>query len=197
MTLSLPRSPAPYNAVPSLLNFGLKLRPATGGKVLKIERPGSRYRADISYRPMEADQARVFISRLLEIERSGNLLLPYPLAGVSQGSPGAPVIDGANQAGTTLTLRACRPNYRFKEGYWLSLVTAGQHYLYNCRSNAIASPEGEVALAIEPPLRKPPADGDKVLVAEPMIEGFLDGVFSWPIDDGLLVSIGFTIEEAA
>ena len=50
---------------------------------------------------------------------------------------------------------------------------------------------------IYPPLRIPFADGDKVHLAKPMIEGFIDGdELSWEMSLAHHHHISFTIEEA-
>src|SRR3546814_1909417 len=64
--------------------------------------------------------SRIFIARLLKAKREG-LRIPYPLIDVPQGAPGSPVVDGADQSGTTINLRGLTPGYAAKEGYWLSI----------------------------------------------------------------------------
>ncbi|MBB4857202.1 hypothetical protein HNO88_000509 [Novosphingobium chloroacetimidivorans] len=199
MAITLPAHPAPNDVNPTILDFGVTLRPATGGPVLKVGRPGSRLRIAVSYPPMEPPVASRFISRLLEAKRTGHLIIKFPLLGLNQGSPGAPVIDGAGQAGTTLTLRGLTPNYRVKEGYWLSIIDAsGQHYVHNARTTIAAGADGTVSFQIEPPLRKPFADGATVLLAQPMIEGFIDGgEWSWSTDTAHHTGLSFVLEEAS
>jgi hypothetical protein len=199
MATTLPEKPAPNGVNPTLLDFGITLRPATGGPVAKVDRPGSRFRIEASFPPMVPSVARVFISRLLEAKRSGHLLIEFPLLGESQGSPGSPVVDGAGQAGATLRLRSLNPGYRIKEGYWLSIIDAnGQHYLHNARSVVKVGGDGRAAFGIEPPLRHPFVDGARVLLAQPMVEGFIDGgEWSWSVDVARFSGISFLLEEAA
>jgi len=198
MSIELPPKPAPNGMSPTLLDFGLTLRPATGGPVLKVGRPGSRFRIEFSFPRMVPDVARRFISRLLEAKRAGHLVLPLPLLGVNQGVPGTPVVDGAGQAGTTLALRGCTPNYLIKEGYWLTIVDAsGQRYLYNSRTTTSADAGGNITFGIEPPLRHPFPDGATVKLAKPEIEGFIDGgEMSWSVDVARFTGLSVVIEEA-
>src|SRR3546814_10400759 len=74
--------------------------------------------ANISFPPMLPSVSRIFIARLLKAKREG-LRIPYPLIDVPQGAPGSPVVDGADQSGTTINLRGLTPGYAAKEGYWL------------------------------------------------------------------------------
>lgn len=197
--ITLPEKPAPNGVAPALLDFGLTLRPATGGPVVKVSRAGSRFRIEVTFPPMVPAVARVFLSRLLEAKRAGHLRIEFPLLGESQGVPGSPVVDGAGQAGTTLKLRGLTPNYRAKEGYWLSIADAtGQHYLENVRGMATAGADGKMTLTVEPPLRHPFPDGAQVFLAQPMVEGFIDGgEWSWSVDVARFSGISFTLEEAA
>src|SRR3546814_20476802 len=74
-------------AQPSLLDYGMTLRPGTGAAVLRVDRKGSRYKANISFPPMLPSVSRIFIARLLKAKREG-LRIPYPLIDVPQGAPG-------------------------------------------------------------------------------------------------------------
>ncbi|WP_288413858.1 hypothetical protein [uncultured Novosphingobium sp.] len=199
MSVTLPDDPSPNAVTPTLLDYGMTLRPATGGPVLKVGRPGSRFRVEATFPPMKPQVARRFVSRLLEAKRVGSLLIEYPLLGVNQGTPGAPVVDGAGQGGTTLAVRGCTPNYRVEEGFWLSIVDAsGQRYLHNARTTTVAGADGRVSFGIEPPLRHPFADGAAIELARPVVEGFIDGgEWSWSIDVARFTGLSVTIEESA
>jgi hypothetical protein len=196
--IELPNDPAPNGVQPSLLDYGMILRPGSGAAVLRVDRKGSRYKAVISFPPMLPSVSRVFIARLLKAKREG-LRIPYPLIDVPQGSPGSPVVDGAGQSGTTLALRGLTPGYAAKEGYWLSIEDAdGQHYLHNVSETARADGSGAATLDITPELRAPFLDGATVHLAKPMIEGFVDGnEWSWAIPVNKLIAIEFPLEEAA
>jgi hypothetical protein len=196
--IELPASPAPNGVTPRLIDYGAVLRSPTGGASLRLDRAGSRFAAEVSFPPMKADTARVFVSRLLDAKSEG-LRIEYPLLDIRQGNPGNPVVDGAGQAGKTLKLRGLTPGYAFREGFWLSIEDeVGQHYLHNCRSNGVAAPTGRATMTITPALRWPFANGAKVHLAKPMIEGLVDGnEFSWQIPVNRLIALAVTIEEAA
>lgn len=195
--IELPTSPAPNGVAPKLIDYGFTMRSPTGGSSLRLDRAGSRFAAEISFPPMKADTARVFVSRLLEAKSEG-LRIEFPLLGVSQGNPGSPVVDGAGQAGKTLNVRGLTPGYVVKEGYWLSIVDAnGQHYLHNARAVVTADGSGDAALSITPALRVPFADGAVIHLAKPMMEGLVDGDgFNWQIPVNRLIALAVTIEEA-
>lgn len=197
--IELPESPAPNGVSATLIDFGITMRPALGGAVQRVSRAGSRFRVDLSFPPMVGDDARKFIARLLKAKREGEIRVEFPLLDVAQGLAGSPVVDGAGQLGTSLTLRGLTPFYAFKEGFWLSIVdAAGQPYLHNVQSPAVADGSGVVTVTIEPPLRAAFADGATVLIERPVVQGFIDGPeFGWSINVARHYGLGVTIEEAA
>lgn len=193
----LPSDPAPNGCSPRVVSFDIHARPSTGAAVQTIHRPGSRFALDFSYPVMPADVGRKFTSRLVRAQREG-LRMEVPLLGVSQGTPGSPVVDGANPSGTSLPLRGCTVGYLFDEGYWLTLIDGnGDYYLHQVVGSAIVNGAGKVTLSIETPIRAPIADGATVLVATPMVQGFIESV-AWGMRLGDLIDgIGFTLEESA
>ena len=193
----LPTEPAPRAAQPSLLDFGTTVQPPLGGEELRIDRLGNRFRVTLAWPTMRLDVARVFISRLLEAKSAG-LRIAYPLVDVPQGSPGAPVVDGADQAGLQLDVRGLRPDYILREGYWLSIEDAsGRHYLHNNRSTQKVGADGLLTLDLWPMLRTDFADGATVHLAVPMIEGLPEGdETSWGFEYEGLVDLSVTIRES-
>lgn len=192
--IELPESPAPNGMEPALLDYGGVLR---GASTIRIDRPGSRYRIGFSYPPMKPDTARKFTARLQRAKREG-VRVTLPLL-VHQSFPGAPVVDGAGQAGTTLSVRGLTPGYAAKEGFWLTLIEAdGTAYLHSLAATAIADAAGNADFEIEPPLRAPFADGAAIELAAPWIEGFVDGdEWGWSVPVNRLIAVGFTVEEFA
>ncbi|MGL5447903.1 MAG: hypothetical protein ACRDBL_11395 [Rhabdaerophilum sp.] len=194
--IELPDWPGPNGAEAALLDFGINLRAALGGATVRVNRPGARYRVALSYPLMTAAEARPFVSRLIRAKSAG-LRVPFPLL-ESQGNPGAPVVDGAGQAGTTLNLRGATVGHVFKEGSWLSVVGGGRHYLQNVAASTMVGADGRAALPIAPMLRFPFPDGAAIHAAEPMIDGFVDGdTTDWTLRVDHLVQLGFAIEEYA
>ncbi len=197
--IELPLLPAPNGATPSIIDYGGTIRPSLGGPIQRVSRTGSRFKIAVTFPPFDSvTEGRIFVSRLLRAKEQG-IRIPFPLMGVSQGAPGAPAVAGAGQAGRLLALRGLTPSYAAKEGYWLSIEdTDGQHYLHNVAGAVIAAPDGTAALPIETPLRKPFADGCKVHLTRPMIEGIVDGAeWAWQMSVDNLIGLEFTIEEAA
>lgn len=202
--IELPPGAFPNGANPSLLDFGGIIRPATGAKILRLNRGGSRYRVAMTLPVKSGDDARRIVARLLAAKSEG-LKVEYPLQGVDQGNPiradgSTFAVNGAGQSGNTILLRGGVPAYAAKEGFWLTIHNGNrnaQGYLHNVKVGGIADASGALPLAITPNLRNPFPDGAHVEFAKPTIEGLVDNDISWQLAIGELVdSLTFTIEEA-
>jgi hypothetical protein len=192
--VELPADPAPNGVDFTVLDFGANLRPGGGASVLRINRPGARLRLQVTFPPMEADEAMVFNRRFMTAQREG-LRLEYPLLGVDQGAPGTPVVDGADPTGTTLPLRGLTPGYEIKEGYVLTLVDGDDNRTTHFAGNTgTADGAGEFTItSLEPPIRTVLADGDTVILDEPTIDLALTGNVGWMCSIDRLIR-GATIE---
>ncbi|MBO0750307.1 MAG: hypothetical protein J2O44_07770 [Porphyrobacter sp.] len=195
--LDLPDWARPSDVQPYPIDFGLWLKPATGAEELRVDRKGGRFGAKIVFPAMPASDAASFISRFVAACFGETLRVPFPLLDLPQGSPGAPVVDGAGQAGTTIALRGLTPGYAVREGYWLTFVDEnGRGYLHNNRVPQRVAADGTVALTVAPEVRWPFADGATVLLAKPTIEGRVTGE-PWQLPVDRRVRVGFTLEEVA
>lgn len=187
----------PATATPAFLDAGATVRGATNGAGVRVNRLGSHYRAAISMGVGSADERKRLIADLIQAKQEG-LRLPYPLQGVNQGYPGAPVVDGAGQAGKIINLRGLTPAYAAEKGYWLTIYDAnGQGYLHNVGAQSIAGTDGRVSLRLSEMLRTPFPDGARIELARPTIEGeVLGNEQSWQLVRGArIIGIQFTIEE--
>lgn len=195
--IELPDWAVPNGATPALIDFGGVLRPSTGGALLRVDRQGSRYKAGLTFPPFDDPaHGRVIVSRLIRAKRLG-LRVEWPLLAPQEIEDA--VVDGAGQAGTSIAIRGLTPRRVVREGFWLSLVRAdGQHFLHNAAGQVLADAAGRANLRLSEMLRWPFADGDKVKLVRPMIEGIVDGdEQAWAISVEKFVSIEFTVEEAA
>lgn len=193
MAIELPAKPGTRHIKYELLDFGFVQR-GVGGGVTRIDRPGNRYRVTAIWPPMHPADARVFETRMARA-RSEGLRIPIPLLGESQGTPGRTVVDGTDSGGTVLKLRGGNPGYQFKEGYWLTLVHDGKGSAHRVNAPAAVAADGTAELAVEPPLRVFPDDGDEVNAAKPWIEGPVTALepFEHPVTRRITLTC--TIEE--
>lgn len=193
--ITLPAAPKPNGLRYELLDYGFVQR---GASSVRVNRAGSRWRLEISFPPMMPDTARTFLARLTRAKREG-LQIALPLLGVSQGSPGTPVVDGAGQAGAALALRGMTPGYQIKDGFWLTATeTNGTAYLHQVAVAATVAGNGKATVQIEPPLRAPFPDGATVQIAAPIVQGFVDGdSLGWDVPLNRMIAPSFVIEEFA
>lgn len=196
--IDLPDEGAPSGCEPSLMDFGILLRPASGAAVQKVDRAGSRWKMKVTLPPMTAANAAIVSSALTRGIRQG-LRMDVPLLGRSQGYPGTPVVNGANPTGTSLPIRGMPAGYVLQVGFWLTLVDgSGNYYLHQVAVAATASAVGQATVTIEPPIRAALADGATILLARPKVQGWISSEHAWSMQPGELVAgFSFTLEEAA
>ncbi len=184
----------PKTATTRLLDNGVIQKTAFGGAANRVHRQGTHYKISVSAGPFYQDDARGWVADLIAA-KMGGARMDYPLEN-AQPPSGAPVVDGAGQAGTTLVLRGVDNAFECKKGFWLSIEDAtGRHYLHNIRSEATVT-GGSLTVQISPELRAPFLDGATVNLTTPKIEGLIDGdEWSWDLTGAQVTPIRFTIEE--
>lgn len=159
-----------------------------------IPRKGSRYTVGFRFGPYTADEGNVMVSRLLA-GKQGGIRVKLPLL-QPQGSPGAPVLASSVSGGRLLPLSGLTPNYPILEGYWLSLVKDGQHFLHNVGIGATANGSGQATIELNELVRDSFPAGTVVHLAQPQVQGLLVGDdWSWDFDVQRIVSIEFTLKE--
>lgn len=159
-----------------------------------IPRKGSRYTVAFTFGPYYPEQGRVMVSRLIA-GKQGGLRVKLPLLH-DQGSPGSPTVTSAT--GRTLVLRGLTAGYRIKEGYWLSIVKSGQHYLHSVGVGATANGSGQATIELNELLRTDFAPEAVVNLAQPMVEGLVIGdEWGWQVSVDRVIPIQFAIKEKA
>ena len=198
MTVALPTSPAPMGIDPQLLDFGGVITPSLGGVQQRLNRVGNRWAITVQLPPMPAEPlGRQWVAALAE-GLTDTVLLPWPQVDFAAGSPGATLVNGANQTGSTLNIDGFAANFALRRGQFFSVIVSSQRYLYQVRADINANGAGAVALPITPMIRKSPADNAVCEFAAPMIEGFLQGSgVAWSVDVARMAGLQFTIAERA
>lgn len=178
--------------VPTLVDAGFTQRGL--GSLQRIERKGTRYKLACTFGPFTPEIARVMVARLIRGKQEG-VRLPYPLQH-SQGSPGAPLLNGAVSTGREIVLDGLTAGYVCKEGYWLSLVKDGRHYLHNVKTGGMANASGQLTITLNEMVRNSFADNTVVHLAKPMVEGLVEGdEWAWSLSVDRVTPIEFTLEE--
>ena len=196
MSIILPTSPGPSDAVPSYLDWGGTLRPIFGGVLQKLLRLGDRFAIDINLPPLPNESSgRVWVANLMLAQRQG-AVLSWPQPGLTVGLPGIPVVNGAGQAGSSIVLRGFTPGYTVRTGQFFSILHGGRRYLHFAAADVVASAQGAMLLPIGPMLRIRPGDGAVCEFAAPKIEGLLDGnTRDWSLSTAMTTGLTFRIME--
>jgi len=151
-------------AKPRFMNFGLTQTPQGGlGAVgTRLDRLGSRWALDVSLPIMpEGTELRALLVALVEASSLG-ASYSWPLSGLIVGTPGTPLVNGANQSGESLILDGMTPAYVVQKGQFFSIFTGGRRYLHMVRAAATVSGAGAVTLSIAPMMRVRPANNAAV-----------------------------------
>lgn len=176
----------------ALISARNTLTPAFGGDEQELLRKGSRYALTFQMPPMRWTTSMDWDDLMTE---GDTVLMKVFQPGFDTGAPGDPVVDGGGQAGTSLLLTGLTPTYPVRKGQFLSVVTDGQRFLYRAKAEVVADASGAATVPLRTMLRRSPADGDTVELAEPMIEGFVRDLGEWAVGVDHLVGLQFTVRE--
>jgi hypothetical protein len=179
--IELPATTAFRAVKPMLVDTGYVLKSGGNGASVRIDRPGSHYKAEFMLPPMRPRDAMALRSRLAEA-RSAGIKVFWPLVDQDQGGFGAPLVNGTDSTGTVLKLKGMTAGAFLKEGAWLNVLdAAGVHYLHDVRTAVSVASDGTATLRVWPPLRTALANNAVVKIAKPMIEGNLLSEVEWDI----------------
>jgi hypothetical protein len=196
--IQLPECPRIKDAVPRFVSFAVDQTPVLGGSQSRVSRMGDRWAIDVETHPAEyAEHGMVYLSRLVR-GMTDTVLLPFPEPGVKPRSYGNPVVASNGAGGLTLPVSGLIPGIVISEGKFLSVVVAGQRYLYQSARTVTASAGGTAALEIYPMLRRQPLAGNVVELESPKIEGFVQGnEQAWNTSRSKYLPFQFSVQEAA
>lgn len=189
--IDLPDFAIPSSMSPSLIDAGFNQQGIQSDDY--IPRKGGRYQISFTFGPYTPENARVMVARLIA-GKQGGIRVKLPVLH-TQGVT-ASRLNGAVTTGRTIAVDGMNPGYEVKEGFWLSLVKNGQHYLHSVGVGATANGSGEVSLELNELLRTDFPDAAAVNIAEPQVEGLVQGEEAdWVVPVNRLVGIQFTIKE--
>jgi len=201
MAVALTNLPLPWQAEPALIDYGGDQTGSGGGSQSRFVRLGSRWSCRFGALPdlAWASAKPLLAARLAAMTAGSVVSCPWPQLPFS-APIGAPVVDGAGQAGQTLNVRGFTPALAaIVAGLWFSVTVSGRGYLYQVTDTVTVGGTGRATLAIAPWLRAAPTDGAALNFASPSIEGFLDTLgVTWDLTMRAWVTIpAFTITEIA
>ena len=134
--LTLPTTPAPAGMSPQLLTNKNQLVSALGSDEIERQRKGSRYALTFRMPPMTYVTSMAWDDLNAE---GATVLMRVFQPGFDTGSPGAPLVNGSGQSGTTLSVKGMTNGYVVRKGQFLSVVTDGRRFLYRAAANVTVS----------------------------------------------------------
>lgn len=195
MAINLPVTPGPRSVTPRLVSRRRDLEPTFNGPTNRVRRLGSRWSLDFELPPMGYLDAMEWVAKLTSAE-ADTVLMAVPQPGFDTGAPGAPLVNGGSQLGSSIDLDGFSPAYVARVGQWFNLTVSGRLYLYQVATEKVASADVMADLAINPMIRRSPANNSAAGFGTPMIEGFVSGrETSWTVDVARMVGLSFTITE--
>ena len=176
MSVEIPWSRIASISAPRPVLFSGNQEGALGGPTLPISRMGDRFAIDVRTTQLRQDsESRLLIAALTEATTAdARIAIKLPNAPALTGVNAA-VVDGANQSGMQLKLRALSSGASIPRGYFFSVLHGGVHFVYMAAAAVTAGGDGKVTLPIWPMLRFLTTDGEICALANPMIEGQLVG----------------------
>lgn len=185
-------------SAPRLIDFGSELTPFLGGVTQRLDRIGSRHMIEVNMPPMAVEpDGRRWIAKLLRAKQEGGRV-EFPQVEFEVGACGAPTVGTATTGGRSLPIAGGTPNYAVREGQWLTVFSGGRGYTFCTVAPVVLNASGAGTLVLDVPLRVAAAVADKVELAKPTIEGWIEGQdWSWTLEMARTVGLSFAIRERA
>lgn len=189
----------PDSAISDIVsNVGINVSPFTGG-IQTVEMVGAKWKLSFSYQSLSLEHGRIFKALKSQMRSGARLCLVPDMSYIPRSLQvkGAPIISGANQAGSSLKIAGMFPNSRiFEIGDQLSYLAAdGLYHMHIVTSASDSDESGIVYAQIEPPLRNPPLNGGSVELVKPCISALLTGGGEVSTQ-GVLISCSLEFTEA-
>ncbi len=193
---SLPASPAPRAAkFRWVTNRAKHISPMTG-KPQTVDRNGGRWEVDVTLPPLTIAQIRPWFAALVRAQIDPVYFSPpYTSAMLAGGNPGAPVVNGASQTGTSLITDGWSAGYSVSDGDFISFNNGSFDELHFIKyGNGLAADGlGNATLILHPAILISPPDNTVIRVASPRGQ-FKVMEDSVPFDARLAAQHGFAFK---
>ena len=194
--ITLPTCPPIRNASMRLISYATDQTPTLGGPQTRVMRMGDRWAGDFTtYPALYAEQGRVYLSRLVR-GMTDTVLINVIEPGMRGGDYGVPLVAVGGAFGQSIQIKGLGSGRVVPEGKFLSIVTAGQRFLYMTTAEVVADGTGSATLPIYPMLRRQPAVNDVVELSAPKMEGYVQGnEVQWDITKSKRIGFVFSVQE--
>lgn len=162
---------------------------------------GQRWEAEVQLPAMQRAEAEQWIAWLLSLNgRAGTFLMGDPLGATPRGAlGGTPLVNGANQVGSSLTIDGCTANVTgwLKAGDYIQLGSAGTATLHKVLQDVDTNGAGQATIDIWPSIRTAPAD-DATVVTNNCVGRFRlnSGEQDWTLSTASMYGVTFAAVEA-
>lgn len=172
-------------------------RSATNATRQPNNRTGDHWSMEIAPGALSPTCARSLLADVLQ--GVGEPLRAYiPMRGIEMGTPGLPLVAGADQVGGSLTTDGWTPHYSIPKGTMFNVMLASAPSLHITTAAIVAAADGTATIPFWPDLRDIPDNNTPLEFVAPFIEGLIDE--GGDHESGLNAAIfieGFVIEEDA
>lgn len=172
MTISLPRLPRGAGYALRMVRASETQRSGTGGSLTPLNRAGDHWAIEVDTGVMARSCGRELLADIAR-GMGERIRVPVPEPGVDKGAPGTPLVNGADQAGTSLDLDGLTPQYVIRKGWFFTLTTTDGSSAHIVTEEAVVDASNEVTVTFWPELWLEPGDNDVIELVEPFIEGLI------------------------
>lgn len=179
------------------LSWAKDMRPTGAGPTQRQDRVGTRHSIEFDIPVKRYAWCGAGLASDLALARTGEgAIIEIPEPGTPEVNYGNPVVNGAPQIGSSISLRGLTPGAVIKKGKWLSLFANNRWYAHFTTHADVVVPAGGVAvLKIYPMIRRSPADGSPVKLAKPVIQGLTKDPVRRKLVRRVGIGLAFAIEE--
>lgn len=195
MAIVLPNCPPIREQTMRLVTYASIQNPTLGGPETRVTRLGDRWAGEfVTYVAPYADEGRKYLARLVR-GLSDTVVVSIKEPGMDSSGYGTPLIN-ASTVGSSLSIKGLTEGKTIPEGKFLSVIQQGQRFLYQVTADVTVPTGGVATVPIYPMIRAAPSIDDVVELADPKMEGFLNGnEQGWHVALSKRVGFQFSITE--
>jgi hypothetical protein len=147
-------------------------RSGTGGAISPLNRAGDHWAVEVNVRALETLCGRALLADIVR-GVGERVRVPITQPGIDVGPVGSPVVDGDGADGSSLPLTGLTANLIIRKGYFLTVETAAGATAHIVTETVVVGADTKAGVSIWPMLWLEPADGDRVEMVDPYLEGLI------------------------
>ena len=134
------------------------------GAIQTYQQPGSRWEFTLGWQILTASEAGIVSAFIAELDGMANRVMLYDMANPEPAGNmrGAPVVNGANQTGKTLTISNVTPGHNLKRGDNIGINCTNHQMIVKITRDVIADAAGNMTIDFAPALPSPAINGSLV-----------------------------------